>query len=475
MKIRLGIILLVIVTALAGAMTGTLITFRYMEGTATYIPPLTNENHPVRLERRSGAALTDLPFEEVSRKVTPAVVHIRATFGAGSFSLNPLDRYFSPETRSSGSGVIVSSDGYIITNYHVIEGSSRLEAILPNNQRFYAKVIGTDPSTDLALLKVKARNLPYVPYGISDDVNPGEWVLAVGNPFDLNSTVTAGIVSAKARNIGILRDRNNLQVEAFIQTDAAVNPGNSGGALVNLEGELIGINSAIATNTGTYAGYSFAIPIDLVRKVVEDLIEFGSVQRGLLGVRIRDVDAELADQQELSVVQGVFVTDVNAGSAADDAGMFPGDVITHIDGYPVPTVSELQERVARLRPGNKVNVTFIRQGQPDHRQLVLKTLSGDEETSEAEVQYDIEGVRFEDLSAGELERLNISYGVRAADIREGKWKKAGFTAGLILTHIDKLPVESVEDLNRILKYKSGGILIEGLSAEGRPQVFAADW
>jgi Do/DeqQ family serine protease len=475
MKFRLGIILLIIVTALVGAMTGTMITFRYLEGTATYIPPLTNENQPVRLERRSGAALTDLPFEEVSLKVTPAVVHIRATFAAGSFSLNPLDRYFSPETRSSGSGVIISSDGYIITNYHVIEGSSRLEAILPNNQRFYAKVIGTDPSTDLALLKVKARSLPFVPYGISDDVNPGEWVLAVGNPFDLNSTVTAGIVSAKARNIGILRDRNNLQVEAFIQTDAAVNPGNSGGALVNLEGELIGINSAIATNTGTYAGYSFAIPIDLVRKVVDDLKEFGSVQRGLLGVRIRDVDAELADQQELTVVQGVFVTDVNSGSAADDAGMFPGDVITHIDGYPVPSVSELQERVARLRPGNKVKVTFIRQGQADHRQLVLKTLSGDEQTAEREVNFEIEGVRFEDLSPEELEQFNLDYGVRAADVGEGKWKKAGLTGGLILTHIDKLPVESVKDLNRILEFKSGGILIEGISAESRPLVFAVDW
>ncbi len=474
MNTRLGIILLVVVTALVGAMVGTLITFRYLDTLTPYIPPLSAENQSVRLDHRV-PGLPDLPFEQVSQKVIPAVVHIRATFGAGNFSLNPLDRYFSPETRSSGSGVIISGDGYIITNYHVIEDASRVEAILPNNQRFYAKVIGTDPSTDLALLKVKSRNLPFVPYGRSDDVNPGAWVLAVGNPFDLNSTVTAGIVSAKARNIGILRDRNNLQVESFIQTDAAVNPGNSGGALVNLAGELIGINSAIATNTGTYAGYSFAIPIDLVRKVVEDLKEFGSVQRGLLGVRIRDVDAELAEQQELTVVQGVFITDVNAESAAEQAGISAGDVITHIDGHPVPTVSELQERVARHRPGDEVRVTYIRAGSTRDLQLTLKTLTGDEAVAGREIQYEIEGGRFEDLHSDELTSLSIEYGIRVAGVTNGKWKQAGIPGGFILRHIDKLPVESVRELNRILEYKAGGILIEGIDSQGRPRAFAIDW
>jgi S1-C subfamily serine protease len=282
-----------------------------------------------------------------------------------------------------------------VTNYHVIEEANSIEVVMNNNQHFFAKVVGSDPTTDLALLKIKSKNLPFIRYGNSDEIVPGQWVLAIGNPFDLNSTVTAGIVSAKARNIGILRDKNNLQIESFIQTDAAVNPGNSGGALVNLKGELIGINSAIATATGGYAGYSFAIPESLVRKIMDDLLEYGKVQRGLLGVQITDVNASLSERRKLSVVQGVFVSRVNEGSAAEKSGLLEGDVIVAIDGHMANSVSELQEQVARHRPGQTVKVKFIRQEKEKQVNVVLKSYEGSTMPEKKEIKSTIEGSDFE--------------------------------------------------------------------------------
>ena len=317
---RLLLIGIVIISASVGAAIGVVYTVRYMESIPDYTSISSHQT------MRSTGAVPGAPspvvnFENAAHLVTPAVVNINTVFGAGEFSLTPMDLNFDPLARPSGSGVIISDDGYIVTNQHVIEDATGIEIVLNDNQRYFAKVIGQDPSTDLALLKIKAKNLPFLKYGNSDAIVPGEWVLAVGNPFDLNSTVTAGIVSAKARNIGILRDKNNLQVESFIQTDAAVNPGNSGGALVNLRGELIGINSAIATVTGSYSGYSFAIPVNLVKKIMDDLLEFGMVQRGLLGVEIRDVTAKLAQDRQLDVVRGIFVSRVNSGSAAEHSGI----------------------------------------------------------------------------------------------------------------------------------------------------------
>ncbi len=291
---RTLLILLVICSAFIGAIVGALLTIRYLGDQPTY------NSIEQRQKLKAVNFLSDsinrfssaVNFEFAAKAVTPAVVHIRTVFGLGGFSLNALDSYTNPHAQSSGSGVIISDDGYIVTNHHVIEDATSIEVVMNNNQRYFAKLIGKDPSTDLALLKIKAHDLPFVKYGNSDALTLGEWVLAIGNPFDLNSTVTAGIISARARNIGILRDKNNLQIESFIQTDAAVNPGNSGGALVNLRGELIGINSAIATSTGAYAGYSFAIPVSLVKKIMDDLLEYGEVQRGLLGIQIDDVDAQ---------------------------------------------------------------------------------------------------------------------------------------------------------------------------------------
>lgn len=415
-----------------------------------------------------------LNFLSTANKAVAGVVHIRTGYGPGVFSLNPLQHYDRP-VHSSGSGVIISDDGYIVTNNHVIEDATNIEVVMNNNQRYYAKLVGADASTDLALLKIKANNLPFVPYGDSDKVQPGEWVLAIGNPFDLNSTVTAGIVSAKARNIGILQEKTGLSVEAFIQTDAAVNPGNSGGALVNLAGELIGVNTAIATSTGSYQGYSFAIPVSLVKKVMDDLLEFGRVQRGLLGINIGDVDAVRAEQWNLPVTQGVFIQNVLPGSAAEDSGLLPGDVIVAIDHHIVNSVSELQEWVARNRPGHEIVVTYLRGGTKKDVKARLKNGQGKETVERKEIKHALEGARFEDVPYRELARLMLDGGVKVIDVDAGKWKKAGVRKDFIIAFIDKVPVDNVEDLNRIMDYKKGGVLVEGYYPDGEKGTYGMEW
>lgn len=470
--------LLVVCASLIGAVLGVLITFYYLESKPAYSSieqrqnlAFTNYTRPDSSARVPAA----LNFEAAARRVTPAVVHIRTLYGGGQFSINALEQYLNPHAQSSGSGVILSDDGYIATNYHVVEEANNIEVVMNNNQRFYAKLVGSDPSTDLALLKIKAKNLPFVKYGDSDAVTPGEWVLAIGNPFDLNSTVTAGIVSAKARNIGILRDRNNLHVESFIQTDAAVNPGNSGGALVNLDGELIGINSAIATSTGTYSGYSFAIPVSLVKKIMDDLLEFGQVQRGLLGVQISDVTAELAEDRHLNVVQGVFVQVVNKGSAAELSGIETGDVITRINGHDVHSVSELQEWVARNRPGQSIQVGFLRNGSPKEVNAILKNYEGSSNVTHKEILHELEGATLEDVSYSRLTKLSLDGGVLVKKLADGKWKRAGLKDDFIITHIDKVAIDNVEDLNRVMEMKKGGVLVEGIFSNGEKGIIGMDW
>lgn len=470
------LILLVACAAFIGAIIGSIITLKYVDvGGYTSIEErqnLTFANYTPDSSRKIYTA--PINFEAAAKRVTPTVVHIRIIYGGGKFSMNALDNYFNPRAHSSGSGVIISDDGYVVTNHHVIEGANSIEVILNNNQRFFAKLVGQDPSTDLALLKIKARNLPFVKYGDSDQVIPGEWVLAIGNPFNLNSTVTAGIVSAKARNIGILEERNNLQVESFIQTDAAVNPGNSGGALVNLHGELIGINSAIATATGTYSGYSFAIPINLVKKIMDDLLEFGEVQRGLLGVQIGDVNPGLADQLNLSVTQGVLISSINNGSAAKAAGMEAGDVIVAIDKHPITSVSELQEWVARKRPGQSVMVSYLRDNQPQEISVRLKNFEGSEEVRKKPVNYEIEGALLEEVPYSKLVELNLDGGVLVKEVSSGKWQKAGMTENFIITHIDKVAIDNVRDLNRAMEMKEGGVLIEGFR-NGEKKAIGMEW
>jgi Do/DeqQ family serine protease len=475
---RVLLILLVLVASVVGAVVGALMTLRYVDGRASYKSISDHQqSFPVRWSTDSNNHIpAGLNFETAARLVTPAVVHIRTVYGPGNFSLNPLELLNNPHAQSSGSGVIISNDGYIVTNYHVIEDGSSIEVMMNNNQQFYAKVIGTDPSTDLALLKIKANNLPFVRYGNSDEVSVGQWVLAIGNPFDLNSTVTAGIVSARARNINILHDRtNNLQIESFIQTDAAVNPGNSGGALVNLKGELIGINSAIATATGGYAGYSFAIPESLVRKIMDDLLEFGQVQRGLLGVFITDVNAALAESKNLSVVQGIYVNRVNEGSAAEKSGLIAGDVITAIDGHMANSVSELQEQVARHRPGQSVKVKFLREQKEKQVTVVLKSHEGSLVPAKRQISSELDGAQFAKASYEQLRGLHLDAAVALVKLNDGKWKKAGMKVNFLVTFIDKVPVENPEDVNLIMANKSGGVLVEGVYPNRQKAVYAIDW
>ncbi|MDQ2657571.1 MAG: trypsin-like peptidase domain-containing protein [Bacteroidota bacterium] len=474
---RSMLILAVVLVACLGGVLGSIFTIRYLGITNLNYASIEERQQLVLTGRQSDTAYNipnHINFLTTANKVVAGVVHIRTGYGPGVFSLNPLQHYERP-VHSSGSGVIISDDGYIVTNNHVIEDATNIEVVMNNNQRYYAKLVGSDANTDLALLKIKASHLPFVPYGDSDGVQPGEWVLAIGNPFDLNSTVTAGIVSAKARNIGILQEKNGLSVEAFIQTDAAVNPGNSGGALVNLSGELIGVNTAIATSSGSYQGYSFAIPVSLVKKVMDDLLEFGKVQRGLLGVNIGDVNAALAEQYNLPVSQGVFVSNVLSGSAAEESGLLPGDVIVAIDKHIVNSVSELQEWVARNRPGNEIMVTFLREGQKNEVSARLKNSQGKESFEVKEVRHEIEGATLEDVPYRELAKLLLDGGVKITSIAPGKWKKAGVRKDFIIAYVDKVPVDNVEDLNRIMEYKKGGVLIEGFYSDGIKGTFGMDW
>ena len=476
---RTGILIAVIfLVTLIGGILGSIFTVKYLSDSISTYESIEGRQNSVLanyIRDTTYHVPQDVNFLLASQKVVPAVVHIQASYGSGSFSLNPLELYYQPQERSSGSGVIISDDGYIVTNHHVIEEATNVEVIMNNNQRFYAKIVGSDPSTDLALLKIKAKNLPFVPFGNSDAVRIGEWVLAVGNPFNLNSTVTAGIVSARARNIRILREKNNLQVESFIQTDAAVNPGNSGGALVNLKGELIGVNSAIATATGSYSGYSFAIPVSLVKKVMDDLLEYGQIQRGLLGVQIDNVNASIAEHLQLNLNEGVLVTRVNNGSAAQDADIQPGDVITAIDGHVVKSVSELQEWVARNRPGKEINVTYVRENKTQVVKARLKDNNGREGTYKKDVLFELNGMVIEDMLFNELEKLKLENGIRVKNVKDGKWKEAGIREGFIISFLDRVPVDDVEDFNRMLEYKRGGILIEGYYETGEKKAYALEW
>ncbi len=437
-------------------------------------------------------------FVASAEVVTPAVVHVRsqvAYTGSGRGQRDPLQEFFGippqgggrgdrPSPMSSGSGVIISSDGYIVTNNHVVDGATKVDISLDNNKRYVAKIIGTDPSTDLALLKIDAKGLPFVKFGDSDETKIGEWVLAVGNPFNLNSTVTAGIISAKARNIGILRNvENNLQIEAFLQTDAVVNPGNSGGALVNLAGELVGINTAIATQTGTFSGYSFAVPSTLVKKVMDDLMNHGTVQRGLLGVNIQDVSPELKEALDLTidVDQGVYVGGVNENSGGQEAGLKKGDVIISVDGRKTNNVANLQEMVARKRPGDKVDVEYIRDGKKLQTTATLKNFSGDTNIIKREVAkvFEFDGVTFEDVTNSVKERLNISGGALITSVSGETWTDAGARPGFIvssvITNEGRVRISGAENIIEVLKKQSGQeIVVLGMFQDGTEYYFEVE-
>lgn len=445
------------------------------------------------LENKDFTVPDGLNFVYAAEVSTPAVVHIRSTFEGRNYR-SPMEDFWEffgyrqpdddqrpgPQSRGFGSGVIISEDGYIITNNHVIDHAGEIEVTLSDKRNYNAHLVGSDPNTDLALLKIEERQLPYVSMGNSDDLRIGEWVLAVGNPFaqgtpwDLTSTVTAGIVSAKGRNINILGGRS-YGIESFIQTDAAVNPGNSGGALVNLKGELVGINTAIATPSRTFAGYSFAIPATLAKKVINDIKEYGVVQRALLGVQITDVTADFAEQRDIDEVGGVYVLEVNDNSAAMEAGLKQGDIIINIGGTPVNTTAELQELVARNSPGDKISVTYKRDGRQYKTDAVLRNLQGDTSVLTFDSTNSFDGAVFKEADDKVLEELELRGGVEITQISDGKWKDEGIKPGFIITHVNKTPVDNVDQVLEILRNRRGGNLIEGMYPDGEQRYYAIGW
>ena len=426
-------------------------------------------------------------FTKAAEEVVHAVVHIKSTKmpdqQTRNFYGNPFfDQFFGGQGYSQqprigmGSGVIITKDGYIVTNNHVIKESDELEVTLNDNRTFNAKVIGTDEATDLALLKIEAEDLPIVKMGDSDKLKVGEWVLAVGNPFQLNSTVTAGIVSAKARNVGM---SGNMGIEWYIQTDAAVNPGNSGGALVNTKGELVGINTALISETGNYAGCSFAVPSSIVAKVVSDIKQYGNVQRAILGVRISDINEALAKEKNLTTKEGVYIGVVEERGAAMDAGLEEGDVIVGINGVKIKNTGVLQEQISRYRPGDKITVEYIRDGKSNKKEITLRNYKGNTEIIKG-TGIEILGAAFKELSDSERREYGLRSGVQVDGIKDGKFREAGIRNGFIILRINDNTVSSAKDVEKIydniMKRQSAEkvMFIAGIYPNGKTGYYAVN-
>jgi Do/DeqQ family serine protease len=417
----------------------------------------------------------ELPrFTDVAENAVHSVVHVNTEYEIGGY-YDPLAEMFgrrsqTQKARGAGSGVIIGSDGYIVTNNHVIDAADNIYVTTNTNKTYTASVIGTDPATDIALIKIDEVNLPAIEFGNSDQAKVGEWVLAVGNPFNLTSTVTAGIISAKSRNINILRpDQNTFPIESFIQTDAAVNPGNSGGALVNTSGQLIGINTAIASQTGSYAGYSFAVPSRIVRKVANDIMEFGEVQRALIGVSIQNVDQKIADELSLSEVNGVLVTGLTDKGAANEAGIKEGDVIIAVNGEGTFNVPELQEEISQYRPGDQILVSVLRENEKADFKVTLRNKIGTTDIYR-KADYDASAILQADLvelDRYQLRKYRLNSGIQITDFTGDKLKSLGVKKGFIITHIDRIPVSSKEQVAQLLLNSEDGILLSGIYPGGQ--------
>ncbi|MCR5002906.1 MAG: Do family serine endopeptidase [Bacteroidales bacterium] len=441
---------------------------------------------------------SDYPdFTYAAESAVDAVVFVKVTIKQQVQAM-PVDPFFQfffgqpqesqPRERvqqGSGSGVIIREDGYIVTNNHVVNGATTVEVTLNNNQTYEAKVIGTDPDTDIALIKIEAENLPVVPLGDSDNLRLGEWVLAIGSPYSLRSTVTAGIVSAKARSMG-----KSGGVDSFIQTDAAVNPGNSGGALVNRSGELVGINTMIYSQTGSYSGYSFAVPVNVVKKVIADLIDFGSVKRAYLGVYMRGFDnldpensnKEVAEQDskivkllkdlKLSGKEGVYIVKVIAGSAADKAGVKEGDILLEIDGNTVVNAASLQEKVSAYHPGDKATVKLNRNGKEMKVEVVFQSNMEENGSVDEDGAVAFYGAKLKALDSKKAEKLGIKKGVEVVGVSAGKMKEEGAEEGLIILYVNDTPVSKPQDVVDIAAKSRRMVAIEGVYANGKPAYFA---
>lgn len=436
-----------------------------------------------------GDGLQRVDLTDAAEKSVHAVVHIKSTQNSKTRTVRRApdiyDFFFGDGTGREqtirtqprvgfGSGVILSKDGYIVTNNHVIADADEIMVTLNDNRTLPARLVGTDENTDLALIKVESDDdLEYLPVGNSDNLKVGEWVLAVGNPFNLTSTVTAGIVSAKARSLGVY----NNGIESFIQTDAAINQGNSGGALVNAKGELVGINAVLSSPTGSYAGYGFAIPASIMTKVVNDLKEFGTVQRAVLGIMGGTVTSELNEEKDLGTVEGVYVSELVEDGAAKAAGIEQGDVIVGIDGKSVKTMPEMQEELAKHLPGDKVQIKLLRDKKERKVDVELKNVQGNTNVVKS-VDLDILGAEFKVLNEKELKQYNVGYGLKVVEVKKGLFADSGIKKGFVIMKVNGMPVKSIDDLQKAVKQANASseqvLFISGVTATGRRAYFSVD-
>ncbi|BAX81259.1 Do family serine endopeptidase [Labilibaculum antarcticum] len=437
------------------------------------------EARTTQLANHSFASVAQVDLTYAAERSVKSVVHVKTLYSNEEYQSNPFyDFLFGENGRQqqpkailgSGSGVIISEDGYIVTNNHVVQGSNLINVVLYDKREYEGKLVGHDPYTDLALIKIDEKDLPKMDFGNSDAIKLGEWVLAVGNPFNLTSTVTAGIISAKARTLGLTGNR--MSIESFLQTDAAVNPGNSGGALVDAKGQLIGINTAIESRTGSYSGYSFAIPVTIVEKVIGDLKKYGEVQRAFIGVSIRTVDANLADEYKIDKIEGVYVADLNENGAAEESGIKKGDIILNIDGQVVNSSSELQEQVSKFHPGDKISVLIKRDKERKQIDVILRNKLGNTNVIKSK-DLAFLGAEFEPISTKEKYRLQINRGVRIKSLRSGKFKDEDIKEGFIIYKINETPISNVDDIKDALQsVKDGGVFISGIYPDGSVKYYA---
>ena len=418
-------------------------------------------------------------FTYAAESAVDAVVYVKVTSAPKIQQQAPeslFDYFFgypggAPQQRervNSGSGVIIREDGYIVTNNHVIENATKIEVTLNNNQTYQATLVGADPATDVALLKVEAEGLPVVPFGDSDKLRLGEWVIAIGSPYDLRSTITAGIVSAKGRS---MPSNGEYKIESFIQTDAAVNPGNSGGALVDRAGNLVGINTAIISRTGSYAGYSFAVPSNIVKKIAYDLMDFGSVKRAVLGISMKPIDDKIAEELKLSSRNGVYISEVAKSSAADKAGMKAGDVLIAIDSMKMTSPASVQEAVSRFSPGDKAVAVVLRDGKELRLDVTFKGTSQDNGEMADDGSVAFYGSSIKSADEEVLNKFGLKHGVQIVEIGPGKLMDAGAVEGFVILYVNDHPVKNPQEVIDIVKKSKRAVFIEGVTPSGRTGYF----
>ena len=473
----------VLLSVLAGGITAYAVVKATQPEPTTPSAVTTDENGKAVEYRTVNLAETDYPdFTYAAESAVEAVVYVEVTVQRRQQyqNIDPFFRFFfgdeyampqQREAKGSGSGVIIRPDGYIVTNNHVVDGATKIQVTLNNNQQYDATVIGTDPATDVAIIKVDAAGLPTIPLGDSDKLRLGEWVLAIGSPLgvQLRSTITAGIVSAKGRSMP--DDSGEFKIESFIQTDAAVNPGNSGGALVNKKGELVGINTAIVSQTGSYSGYSFAVPVNIVKRVVDDLIDFGSVKRAVLGISMGTVDKKIADEMKLSSVSGVYINEVSKGSAADKAGLRKDDVIIAIDGQKITDASSVQAKVAGYHPGDSADIAYIRDGKTAHVTVVFQAAAATNGEVALDGTTEFYGAKLRAADSETLKALNLKSGVEIVSLGSGKMADAGARAGSIIVYVNDKPVSKPEEVVAQAKKAARAVYIEGVDRNGRAFYF----